>query len=294
MNPHVNCTYVCDIEPSLSIQLIFVPCALQLYIQLTLEFCRYFKYELLPKKAIAKEDLLVFLNNWLDRSSDSCMLSPSQLRTWTTAHLNSGAWYLDCSTLFTPIQEMELKRNREAAAIAAEDIVELADVEDDAAREKAVKKREESDRRKAQKVKDAAEKAALREKERIDKAAEKEKGKKKTIEPAKNTNDAVAASSTVDVGSQLQSAPGRGMKRDSQYKLLSQGPIAVDLRGVKDYTVDEFIVNTSLGQILGGGTGPLPQVYEDLKPFLKKVSVFLFHLFNFDLRCFHVYINQCD
>jgi hypothetical protein len=49
------------------------------------------------------------------------MLSPSQLRTWTTKHLNSGAWYLDCSTLFTPIQEMELKRNREAAAIGKDD-----------------------------------------------------------------------------------------------------------------------------------------------------------------------------
>jgi hypothetical protein len=222
------------------------------------------------------------------------MLSPAQLRTWTTAHLNSGAWYLDCSTSFTPIQEIELKRNREAAAIAAEDIIELADVEDDEAKEKAVKKREESDRKKAQKVKDAAEKAALREKERIqkaaekvaEKAAEKEKGKKKTVEPAKNEKEAAGASSTVDGGSQLQSTPTRGTKRDSPYDFLSQGPVAVDLGRVEDFTNDEFIVNTSLGQILGAGTGPLPPVYDDLKAFMKKVSVFLFNLCNFDFKCF--------
>jgi hypothetical protein len=205
------------------------------------------------------------------------MLSPAQLRTWTTAHLNSGAWYLDCSTSFTPIQEMELKRNREATAIAAQDIIELADVEDDEAREKAVKKREESDRKKAQKVKDAAEKAALKEKERIEKAAEKaakkEKGKKKTVEPAKNEKEAVGASSTVDGGSKLQSTPTRGTKCDSPYDFLSQGPIPVDLGRVEDFTNDEFIVNTLLGQILGAGTGPLPPVYDDLKAFMKKVSV---------------------
>lgn len=101
---------------------------------------RYFKYELLPKHAIAKEDLPVFLNTWLDRSSDVCMLSASQLRTWTTAHLNLGAWYLDGGTTFTPIQEVDLKKAKEAAGIVVEDIVELAAIDDSEAREKAVKK----------------------------------------------------------------------------------------------------------------------------------------------------------
>lgn len=234
--------------------------------------------------AIAKENLPAFFNTWLDRLLDSCMLSPSQLRTWTTAHLNSGAWYLDCSTTFTPIQELELKQKRDAATIAADDIVELADVDDNEAREKALKKREESDRKKAQKVRETAEKAALREKERIDKAAEKAaekavekgKGKKKSPEPEKITKHVVATSSTVDAGSQLQSPSSRGTKRDSPYEFLSQVPVSIDIGGVEDCTVDEFIVNTSLAQILGGDSGPLPQVYEDLKSFLKKVSASIY------------------
>ena len=114
----------------------------------------------------------------------------------------------------------------------------------------------------------------------------KEKGKKKTVEPAKNEKEAAGASSTVDGGSELQSTPTRGTKRDSPYDLLFQGPVAVDLGRVEDFTNDEFIVNTSLGQILGAGTGPLPPVYDDLKAFMKKVSVFLFNLCNFDFKCF--------
>ena len=85
-------------------------------------FCRYFKYELLPKQAILKEDLPVFLSTWLDRSNAACMFTVAQQRTWTTSHLTSGAWYLDCATHYTPPFEMELRKSCEALVESAEDM----------------------------------------------------------------------------------------------------------------------------------------------------------------------------
>ena len=41
---------------------------------------RYFKYELLAKGAISKEDLPVFLTTWLDRSNSACMFSAHNAR----------------------------------------------------------------------------------------------------------------------------------------------------------------------------------------------------------------------
>ena len=74
---------------------------------------RYFKYELMAKGAISKEDLPVFLTTWLDRSNSACMFSALQQRTWTSSHLTGGAWYLDCSPSFTPSFETELRKSRE-------------------------------------------------------------------------------------------------------------------------------------------------------------------------------------
>lgn len=197
-------------------------------------------------------------------------------------HLNSGAWSLDCVTTFTPLQELDLKRKGDAVAIGADDIVELSTVEDFEQRKKAVKKREESDYKKVQKVKEAVEKAALKEKEKIEKvavkaaekAAEKGNGKKKLLQPETISKEQVSASPTVDVGSQLESVTGKGIKRDSFFEVLSQVPVVADHTRINDCSIDEFIVNTSLDLILGGGSAPLPQTYKDLKSFLKKVCTF--------------------
>lgn len=91
------------------------------------------------------------------------MFSLAQRRTWTTAHLNAGAWYLDCGTTFTPLHEVELKQSREALDDSAVDMIDLEAIEDTEARERAVKKRLESDRKKALKVKEAEEKATQKE-----------------------------------------------------------------------------------------------------------------------------------
>ena len=113
-------------------------------------------------------------------------------------------------------------------------MLELVGIEDDETYKKAVKRRAESDRKKAQKVKEATEKVEKREKERLEKAAQnvianavdKGKGKGKTnnklSNPRKeNGKERIGASSTVDAGSQLESSRGQRRKRDSSYEEFS-------------------------------------------------------------------------
>ena len=57
---------------------------------------RYFMLELIPKKAISKEDLPPFLYSWSDLFSPTCMFNSYQMKTWTSAHLRGAGWYLEC------------------------------------------------------------------------------------------------------------------------------------------------------------------------------------------------------
>ena len=83
------------------------------------------------------------------------MFSTLQLRTWTTAHLNSGAWYLDCVTTFTPLPKVELKRLKEDVGVALEDMLEFVGIEDEETSKKMIKRQTESHRKNAQKVGEA-------------------------------------------------------------------------------------------------------------------------------------------
>jgi hypothetical protein len=77
---------------------------------------------LFPKRGIAKEDLPPFLQTWLDHTSTDCMFSPSQLQTWTSAHLSGVAWYLECSPQHVPALEKEQFNSLEAiGGVVAED-----------------------------------------------------------------------------------------------------------------------------------------------------------------------------
>jgi hypothetical protein len=132
---------------------------------------RYFKYKLLAKGAISKEDLLVFLTTWLDRSNSACMFSALQQRTWTTSHLTGGAWYLDCAPSFTPPFETELRKSREDVGKFGIEMLDLQGIEED--------------RKKALGVKEAEERADKKKREKLQKSLEKstKKGKKKMEPP---------------------------------------------------------------------------------------------------------------
>ncbi len=236
-------------------------------------FYRFFKYELLAKGAITKDDLPIFLSAWLDRSNSLCMFSPKQLRTWSTSHLTGGGWYLDCAPSFTPPFESELRKSREAVAESGVEMIDLQGIEDEHERAKALSRRLEEDRKKSLRVKELEEKAAARDMEKLQRSSEKTtiKGKRKMNPPSElEGKSPPALSPTCDTGSNAPTQ-SRGTKRDSYYDQLSQGIPVVEALEVHDAQVGEWIKNFSLEQVLGGDTGTLSPLFDDLKLFISKV-----------------------
>ena len=109
--------------------------------------CRYFKFELEGKGSMASLDLPPFLSSYLDRTSTTCMFTAHQLRTYTTAHLSGGGWYLDCTLDFTPPSEVQLRRSLDSKGVVDLDIDEFAGL-DDKARQKAIARRDLLDKKK--------------------------------------------------------------------------------------------------------------------------------------------------
>jgi hypothetical protein len=205
------------------------------------------------------------------------MFSPSQLRTWNSAHLRGVAWYLECGPQHVPTLEKEQFNSLEAVGgVVAEDEA-LAGL-DDKTREKLIAQ----DKLKAEKVKDALEKTYLKEVERKkkhdDKAKDKaEKGKDKTEKGKdKKTNVQDEVTSTVlDKVLQPKSASNRGTKRDSSHlsateERLTLGPVVVDLGDDDEVLVDELIINSSLA-LLVPEDGPKPPAFRDVVSFIEKV-----------------------
>ena len=231
---------------------------------------RYFKYELLAKGAITKEDLPIFLSVWLDRSNAMCMFSANQQRTWSTSHLTGGGWYLDCAPSFTPSFETELRKSREAVGESGVEMVDLQGIEDEHERAKALSRRLEEDRKKALRVKEAEEKAAQKEMEKLQKSLEKTnmRGKKKFHPPSEPQGKSlVSPTPTTDSGSQAPTF-SRGTKRDSSYDQLS--PV-FNLGEENESQIDELILNASMKEVLGGSSDDYTSYYKDLKTFMIKV-----------------------
>ena len=234
----------------------------------------YFKYEVLAKRAIPKEDLHVFLTTWLDRSNSMCMFSTLQQCTWTTSHLTGGVWYLHCAPSFTPF-ETKFRMSRKDVGESGIELLDLQCIEDQNERAKVMKRRIEEDRKKAQRVKEAEERGDQREREKLQKSLEKstKKGKKMMDPPEPEGKSLVAPSPTYDSGSH---APTyfRGTKHDSSYERLSQIHILTS-REELDIHIQEFILNASMKDILGGDTEELTPSYNELKRFMLKVLLIL-------------------
>lgn len=126
-------------------------------------------------------------------------------------------------------------------------------------------------------MKEAEEKAEQREKEKLERAMDKGKSKgKRKVGDASNLdgNSSVPTSSLVDSASRPQSAHRRSAVADTPtYEPLSEVLVLV-LQEEEDASVDEFILNLSLDEILGGDSGILPPSNDELKAFLSKVSFF--------------------
>jgi superfamily II DNA/RNA helicase len=212
------------------------------------------------------------------------MFSPTQLRTWTSAHLRGVAWYLECGPQHVPDLEVDMFKSLEAVGGVVLEDEALAGLDD-----KTCEKLNAWDKLKAEKVKDALEKTRLKEverkkkqeekaKEKIDKGKDKtEKGKEKTKkEKGKKTNVQDEVTSTV-LGEVLQpkSASNRGTKRDSSHLFateehLTLGPVVVDLGDDDEVPIDELIINSSLALLISED-GPKPPTFRDVVSFIEKV-----------------------
>ena len=227
---------------------------------------RYFKYELLAKGAITKENLPIFLSAWLDRSNATCMFSANQQRTWSTSHLTGGGWYLDCAPSFTPSFETELRKSREAVGESGVEMIDLQGIEDEHERAKALARRLEEDRKKALRVKEAEERAAQKEMEKLQRSLEKTnmRGRKKMHSHSEPEGKSLLSPSpTNDSGSQA-----RGTKRDSSYDQLS--PV-FNLGEENESEIDELILNVSMNEVLGGSSDDYTSYYKGLKNVMIKV-----------------------
>ena len=93
---------------------------------------------------------------YLDRSLASCMYTANQLRTFTTAHLSSGGWYIDCSISYTHPSEVQLRKSVEGIRAVDMDVDDFAGLTDQQ-RAKAITKRDNSDRKKTARLQIALE-----------------------------------------------------------------------------------------------------------------------------------------
>ena len=118
--------------------------------------CRYFKFELEGKGAIQRADLPPFLSVYLDRNSASCMYMANQLRTFTTAHLSNGGWYIDCPILYTHPSEVQLRKSLEGIGAVDMDVDDFVGLTDEQ-RTKAIAKRDNSGRKKTARLQIALE-----------------------------------------------------------------------------------------------------------------------------------------
>ena len=68
---------------------------------------RYFRYVLLPTKAISK--VPVFFPNYLDIDSPDSMFTPAIIKAWDSIHFQQCGWYLDCPVKKPPLFDLALR-----------------------------------------------------------------------------------------------------------------------------------------------------------------------------------------
>jgi len=137
-------------------------------------FCRYFKYELEAKGEIARIDLPPIFSSWLDCSSQYCMYISNQLRTYTTAHLSGGGWYIDYPISYTHLSEVQLRKSLEGIGtidLEVDDFVGFTEAQ----RKRAIAKRDNINRRKEAQLQVAMETKEKKEAKHLVKLVEKEK-----------------------------------------------------------------------------------------------------------------------
>jgi len=70
------------------------------------------------------------LSSWIDRSSEECMYTASQLHIFTTANLTGGGWYLDCLVTFVHPLEEELRKSFDKLGVIDLEVPEFKNLND--------------------------------------------------------------------------------------------------------------------------------------------------------------------
>ena len=190
----------------------------------------------------------------------ACMFTAQQLRTYTTAHLSGGGWYLDYTLEFTPPSEVQLRRSLDGKGVLDLDIDEFAGL-DDRARQKAIARWDLLDKKKDARVQvrlENKEKKAsvLAHKKVAKEKEEKGKGKKKDEAGAK-----VVPTSTADGGSQMQSR----VKRKATLSQLTEEVITHVTQAM--VIAEDDVVKTEANDMVEDN----PMWYNEVLQFMKKV-----------------------
>ena len=144
----------------------------------------------------------------------------NQLQTFTTVHLSSSGWYIDCPISYSHLSEVQLRKSLEGIGAVDMNVDDFAGLTDEQ-RTNAIAKRENSDRKKTAHLQIAFENKQKKEAERLAKLEEKEKEKQKEKEKKAKAkgkkisdgNVVVPTSSTADQSSHLVEGSQSGMKR---------------------------------------------------------------------------------
>jgi len=243
--------------------------------------CRYFKYKLLAKNAITRENLPPFMTSWLDRTVPECMYIELQLCTFTTANLTGGGWYMDCPVTFTHPSEFALRKSFNDLSVIDLEVPEFLEMTD-TQRKRAIARRTVVDKKKEGKEQEMVANKEKKEAERLAKLAEKEKeaekegkgtgrGKKKV-----GGGDQVPASSTVDQVSEIGSASRTSIKRkavlqDLTEEMITQRTQVIVLGNDEEVNSEDIILNYSIIDVMADEDKEGKTHYMEVIDFLKKV-----------------------
>ena len=229
---------------------------------------RYIKLELFAKQAIEKAALPPFLTTWLDRSSADCMFSASQLRLWTTPHLQACPWYIECNVGVTPPDEEALFKKLKDAVDIQPMFDEFAGLDPDS-RAKAIARREAADKKKDEKLEEARKKTEDSKKKRMAAKAlkEEEKSRKRGTKRKAEASIHEPASSAAEM---KDTSSGFSLTQEGLAHRLT--PVAQNKEPVHD--IDECILNLPLGSFCDH-----KKATDDVDAFLAMVTSFLFLLF---------------
>ena len=207
----------------------------------------------------------------------------NQLRTFTMAHLSSGGWYIDCPISYTHPSEVQLQKSLEGIGAVDMDVDDFAGLTDQQ-REKAIAKRDNSNRKKTARLQIALENKQKKEAERLAKLGEKEKQKQKEKEEKAKAkgkkigdgNVVVPTLSTADQSLHLVDGSQSGMKRKAMLPewtedMVTQGTQVITLDD-EDVKSEELILNASIVDIMDNLERSPPNSYVEVMDFIRKVG----------------------